>query len=66
MCNASKKCRNVRNVTSDKTNYAVYLGFYESEGLAGLMLLMFIYLFTDTICVILWKPVRCQLRLIVT
>lgn len=48
------------------SSYAVYLGFHESEGLAVLTLLMFVYLFTDTICVILWKPVRYQLRLSVT
>lgn len=53
MCNASEKC----HLKWNKTNYAVYLGFHESEGLAVL---------TDTICVILWKPVRYQLRLSVT
>lgn len=45
MCDASKKC----NLKPDKTNYAAYLGFYESEGLAGLMLLMFVRLLTDKI-----------------
>lgn len=41
MSNASKKCC----LKWNKTNYSIYLGFHESEGLAVLMLLMFIYFF---------------------